>query len=76
MVISSGKALTPLQWNCVIETAEVMAPEDPRHERTLFIVATLFSFYLLITDLVGRDTETLQWVRSSTTVKPVVQCCR
>jgi hypothetical protein len=28
MVISSGKALTPLQWNCVIETAEVMAAED------------------------------------------------
>ena len=42
-VISSGKALTPLQWNYVIETAEVMAAEDPRHERTLFIVATLFS---------------------------------
>lgn len=40
-VISPGKALTPLQWNYVIETAEVMAAEDPRHEPTLFIVATL-----------------------------------
>ncbi|MBK5417912.1 hypothetical protein JFV26_28385 [Pseudomonas sp. TH31] len=54
-VMSSGKALTPLQWNYVIETAEVMAAEDPRHERTLFIVATLFSLYLRISDLVGRD---------------------
>lgn len=54
-VISSGKALTPLQWNYVIEAAEVMAAEDPRHERTLFIVATLFSLYLRISDLVGRD---------------------
>jgi len=53
--MSSGKALTPLQWNYVIETAEVMAAEDPRHERTLFIVATLFSLYLRISDLVGRD---------------------
>ena len=32
-----------------------MAAEDPRHERTLFIVATLFSLYLRISDLVGRD---------------------
>jgi integrase len=54
-VISSGKALTPLQWNYVIETAEVMAAKDPRHERTLFIVATLFSLYLRISDLVVRD---------------------
>lgn len=32
-----------------------MAAEDPRHERTLFIVATLFSLYLRTSDLVGRD---------------------
>ena len=32
-----------------------MAAEDPRRERTLFIVATLFSLYLRISDLVGRD---------------------
>ncbi|HEY0286247.1 MAG TPA: site-specific integrase [Pseudomonas sp.] len=54
-VMDSGKALTPLQWNYVIETAEVMAEEDLRHERTLFIVATLFSLYLRVSDLVGRD---------------------
>lgn len=54
-VMNSGKALTPLQWNYVIETAEVMAQEEPRHERTLFIVATLFSLYLRVSDLVGRD---------------------
>ncbi|UNM17109.1 hypothetical protein K0P33_16040 [Pseudomonas sp. ArH3a] len=68
-VISSGKALTPLQWNYVIETAEVMAAEDPRHERTLFIVATLFlSTSEPLISSVGT-TGSLQWVRSSTTVK-------
>lgn len=56
--MSSGKALTPLQWNYVIETAEVMAAEDSRHERTQFIAATLFSLYLRISDLVGRDNWT------------------
>lgn len=66
-VISSGKALTPRQWNYVIETAEVMAAEDPRRERTLFIVATLFSLYLRISSV--GTTGSLQWVRLSTTVK-------
>ncbi|MCY1389624.1 site-specific tyrosine recombinase XerC [compost metagenome] len=56
--MNSGKTLTPLQWNYVIETAEIMAQEEPRHERALFIVATLFSLYLRISDLVGRDNWT------------------
>ena len=52
----SGRSLTPLQWSYVIETAERMADEDPEvHERTLFILATLFAMYLRVSDLVGRD---------------------
>ena len=51
----ASRSLTQLQWSFVIETAEIMAAEDPVHERTLFIVATLFSMYLRVSDLVGRD---------------------
>ncbi|MCY1265579.1 tyrosine-type recombinase/integrase [Pseudomonas jinjuensis] len=51
----SARSLTQLQWSYVIETAEMMAAEDEDHERTLFIVATLFAMYLRVSDLVGRD---------------------
>ncbi|SFP83376.1 Site-specific recombinase XerD [Geopseudomonas sagittaria] len=51
----AGRSLTQLQWSYVIETAEQMADEDEGHERTLFILATLFSMYLRVSDLVGRD---------------------
>ena len=54
----ASRSLTPLQWSYVIETAEQMAATDPTHERTLFIVATLFSMYLRVSDLVGRDNWT------------------
>ncbi len=50
-----NRALTPLQWDYVLETAEAMAAAEPlRHERTLFVLATLFAMYLRISDLVGR----------------------
>ncbi|MCQ4347168.1 site-specific integrase [Pseudomonas stutzeri] len=52
----SGRSLTQLQWSYVLETAERMADEEPEvHERTLFILATLFAMYLRVSDLVGRD---------------------
>jgi site-specific recombinase XerD len=51
----ASRSLTQLQWSYVIETAESMAEENSVHERTLFIVATLFSMYLRISDLVGRE---------------------
>lgn len=52
---NSNRSLTPLQWDYVLETAEQMAMEAPeRHERTLFIVATLFAMYLRVSDIVGR----------------------
>lgn len=54
----ASRSLTQLQWSYVIETAEQMAADDPVHERTLFIVATLFSMYLRVSDLVGRDNWT------------------
>jgi hypothetical protein len=48
----ANRALTPLQWDFVLETAEQMAQEAPeRHERTLFIVATLFAMYLRVSDI-------------------------
>ncbi|MBO9549233.1 hypothetical protein [Pseudomonas sp.] len=41
----SNRALTPLQWDYVLVTAERMAQDEPeRHERTLFIVATLLDY--------------------------------
>ncbi|MEK0364394.1 tyrosine-type recombinase/integrase [Pseudomonas sp. CBC3] len=52
---NTSRALTPLQWDYVIDTAEAMAQAEPeRHERTLFILTTMFSMYLRISDLVGR----------------------
>lgn len=51
----TGRALTPLQWDYALTTAEKMAETDPeRHERTLFIAATLFSMYLRVSDVCGR----------------------
>ncbi|UVM69408.1 site-specific integrase [Pseudomonas sp. B21-009] len=55
----SHRALTPLQWDYVLETAELMASAEPaRHERTLFILATLFAMYLRVSDIVGRSNWT------------------
>jgi site-specific recombinase XerD len=64
----ASRSLTPLQWSYVIETAEQMATADPKHERTLFIVATMFSMYLRVSDLVGRDnwTPTMGDIRRDT----------
>lgn len=51
----TGRALTPLQWDYALTTAEKMAETNPeRHERTLFIAATLFSMYLRVSDVCGR----------------------
>jgi len=53
--VSTSRALTPLQWDYVLDTAENMADIEPlRHERTLFILATLFAMYLRVSDLAGR----------------------
>lgn len=52
------RRLSPLQWDYVTEAVEHMAKEEPRvHERTLFIMHTLFAMYLRISELV----ETPRW---------------
>ncbi|MHC2148935.1 tyrosine-type recombinase/integrase [Pseudomonas sp. 210_17 TE3656] len=54
--VKTTRALSPLQWEYVLEAAEAMADSDPvRHERSLFIAATLFSMYLRVSDICGRD---------------------
>ncbi len=37
-----SRILTSLQWDFVLETAEQLATQNPKYERTLFIVATIF----------------------------------
>ena len=57
---SQGKIrrLSPLQWDYVIETAELLAKDNPQvHERTLFVLTALFGMYLRISELV----ETSRW---------------
>lgn len=65
----ASRSLTELQWSFVIDTAEQMADEDARHERTLFVLATLFAMYLRVSDLVGRDNwrPTMGDIRRDTT---------
>jgi site-specific recombinase XerD len=46
------RRLSELQWAYIIETAEMMAQENPTvHERTLFIMNALFAMYLRISEL-------------------------
>jgi integrase len=55
---SQGKIrrLTDRQWDYVIKTAEHLALYDPtRHERTLFIMSTLYAMYLRISELSASD---------------------
>lgn len=53
--VRKGRALTKLQWEYIIETAELMADEDPRHERSLFVVVTLYALYLRVSDIIGNS---------------------
>lgn len=55
-----GKAkirrLSELQWEYVIETAEIMAQDNPdKHERTLFILSALYLMYLRISELAASE---------------------
>ena len=50
------RRISNLQWEFVIETAEIMANENPEmHERTLFIMSCLYSMYLRISELVEDE---------------------
>ncbi len=45
------RRLSELQWGYVIETAEMMAQENPQHNRTLFMMNLLYGMYLRISEL-------------------------
>ncbi len=50
------RRLSELQWGYVIETAEMMAEENPKkYARTLFIMNILYGMYLRISELVVTD---------------------
>lgn len=53
------RRLSELQWAYVIETAELMAQQNPeKHERTLFIMNALYGMYLRISEL----TASKRWI--------------
>ena len=53
------RRISTLQWEYVVETAELMASKDPvEHERTLFIMYCLFAMYLRISELVADERST------------------
>ncbi len=45
------RRLSELQWEYVLETAQVMANATVEHERTLFIITILYALYLRISEL-------------------------
>lgn len=50
------RRLSILQWEYVIETAKMLAENNPdTHERTLFIMTCLFAMYLRISELVADE---------------------
>ena len=50
------RRLSELQWEYVIEVARKLADSEPsRHERTLFIMSTLYSMYLRISELADSN---------------------
>lgn len=53
------KSLSKLQWEFLLETAEIMAQEAPSPgERTLFCIVMMFGCYLRVSDLAGNG----EWV--------------
>lgn len=70
------RKLAELQWGYVIETAHLMAKENPSHERTLFIMNALYAMYLRISELAAnvrwtpqmghfyRDSDGLWWFKT------------
>jgi len=53
------RRLSELQWHYLVETAQLMAQEQPEsHERTLFMVSALFAMYLRISELCASKRHT------------------
>ena len=50
------RRLSELQWEYVIETAEMMAKENPeKHEKTLFMISALYLMYLRISEVAASE---------------------
>lgn len=49
------RRISNLQWEFVLETTEILADENPKHERTLFIMNCLYGMYLRISELVADE---------------------
>jgi integrase len=50
------RILSPAQWKACVAAAKQLAVENPVHERTLFIVSTLYLLKLRISEIAGADT--------------------
>ncbi|MFT5085073.1 MAG: site-specific recombinase XerD, partial [Lentisphaeria bacterium] len=51
------RRLSELQWDYVIETAQILADKDHLHERTFFIMSALYGLYLRVSELA----DTTRW---------------
>ncbi|PIE44376.1 MAG: integrase [Gammaproteobacteria bacterium] len=49
------RRISNLQWQFVFETTELLANQDKRHERSLFIMNCLYGMYLRISELVTDE---------------------
>ena len=49
------RRLSELQWHYVIETANLMANENSKDHRTLFIMTSLYAMYLRISELAASE---------------------
>jgi site-specific recombinase XerD len=50
------RRLSQQQWQTLIKTAESMAAQNPgAHERTLFIISSLYSMYLRVSELAASE---------------------
>ncbi len=54
--VKAVRRLTEDQWKYVLETAESLANETPHYERSLFIIASLKTLFLRISELSERKT--------------------
>lgn len=52
---SKVRRLSELQWQTVIKVATQLAEDDPTHERTLFIMSSLYGMYLRISELCANE---------------------
>ncbi len=54
--VKEVRRLSEEQWDYVLETATLLADKSPNHERSLFVIASLKSLFLRISELSERKT--------------------